>query len=73
MTFKRTYLFWIAALLVAGLGLYVWSQRGLPVELALVTQGPMVQSVVTSGRIASVARTDVMSQATARIEQMLVR
>jgi len=55
------------------LGFYVWSQRGLAVELALVTQGPMVQSVVTSGRIASVARTDVMSQATARIEQMLVR
>jgi HlyD family secretion protein len=73
MTFKRTYLFWIAALLAAGLGLYAWSQRGLAVELALVTQGPMVQSVVTSGRIASVARTDVMSQATARIEQMLVR
>jgi HlyD family secretion protein len=55
------------------LGLYAWSQRGLAVELALVTQGPMVQSVVTSGRIASVARTDVMSQSTARIEQMLVR
>jgi HlyD family secretion protein len=73
MTFKRTYLFWIAALLVAGLGFYAWSQRGLAVELARVSQGPMVQSVVTSGRIASVARTDVMSQSTARIEQMLVR
>jgi HlyD family secretion protein len=73
MTFKRTHLIWIAALLVAGLGLYVWSQRGLAVELAQVSQGPMVQSVVTSGRIASVARTDVMSQSTARIEQMRVR
>ena len=73
MTFKRTHLFWIAAVLVAGLGLYAWSQRGMAVELALVSQGPMVQSVVTSGRIASVARTDVMSQSTARIEQVLVR
>lgn len=73
MTFKRTHLIWIAALLVAGLGLYVWSQRGLAVELAQVSQGPMVQSVVTSGRIASVARTDLMSQSTVRIEQMLVR
>jgi HlyD family secretion protein len=73
MTFKRTHLFWVAAVLMAGLGLYAWGQRGMAVELALVSQGPMVQSVVTSGRIASVARTDVMSQSTARIEQMLVR
>ena len=73
MTFKRVYLFWVAAVLMAGLGFYAWSQRGLAVELAQVSQGPMVQSVVTSGRIASVARTDVMSQSTARIEQMLVR
>ena len=72
MTFKRTHLFWLAALLVAGLGLYAWGQRGTAVELTLVSQGPMVQSVVTSGRIASVARTDVMSQTTARIEQILV-
>ncbi len=73
MTFKRTHLFWVAAVLVAGLGLYAWGQRGMAVELALVSQGPMVQSVVTSGRITSVARTDVMSQTTARIEQILVR
>jgi HlyD family secretion protein len=73
MTFKRTYLIWIAVLLVAGLGFYAWSQRGMAVDLALVSQGPMVQSVVTSGRIASVARTEVMSQTTVRIEQILVR
>jgi len=73
MTFKRTYLFWITALLVAGLGAVAWLRRGTAVELTLVSQGPMVQSVVTSGRIASVARTDVMSQTTARIEQIMVR
>lgn len=33
----------------------------------------MVQSVVTSGRIASVARNDIASQSTARIEAILVR
>lgn len=33
----------------------------------------MQQSVVSNGRIASVARTDVMSQSTARIERVLVR
>ncbi len=73
MTFKRTHLFMVAAVLALGLGGLAWLQRGTAVALTRVSQGPMLQSVVTSGRIASVARTDVMSQSTARIEQILVR
>jgi len=73
MTFKRSYFFWFAAALVVALSLMVWLRRGLAVDMTQVTQGPMVQSVVTNGRIGSVARTEVMSQSTARIEHVLVR
>jgi HlyD family secretion protein len=66
---------WVLAALIAAGGLagLVWSGRGKPVEVVVVTQGPMVQSVVTSGRIASVGRTELASQNTARIEAILVR
>lgn len=73
MTFKRTYFFWIGALLVAAAGVYAWMQRGQAVDMVPVALGPMVQSVVTSGRIDSVARTDIASQTTARIDHILVR
>lgn len=73
MTFKRTHFFWIGALLLLGLGGFAWLQRGTAVEMTLVSQGPMVQSVVTSGRIDSVARTDIASQTTSRIDRILVR
>jgi HlyD family secretion protein len=73
MKFTRTQ--WIVlALVVAGiLTLTLFSRRGKPVEVVVVTQGPLVQSVVTTGRIASVARNDIASQSTARIEAILVR
>jgi HlyD family secretion protein len=73
MKFTRTQ--WVlCALLVAGiLTLVIFSRRGKPVEVAVVTQGPMVQSVVTTGRVATVARIDIASQSTARIEAILVR
>lgn len=73
MSFKRPIFFWLAATLVAILALLAWLQRGLSVDLTTVTQGPMQQSVVTNGRIASVARIDIMSQSTARIERVLVQ
>ncbi|MBP9064416.1 MAG: efflux RND transporter periplasmic adaptor subunit [Aquabacterium sp.] len=73
MKFTRTQ--WVVlALVVAGiLTLTLISRRGKPVEVVVVTQGPLVQSVVTTGRIASVARNDIASQSTARIEAILVR
>lgn len=72
---KFTRMHWVlAAALVAGIGgLAVVFGRGTPVEVVLVTQGPLVQSVVMAGRIASVARNDIASQSTARIEAILVR
>ncbi|HNV59091.1 MAG TPA: biotin/lipoyl-binding protein, partial [Rhodoferax sp.] len=72
---KLTRTQWILlTVLVAGiLGLTIFSRRGKAVEVVVVTQGPMVQSVVTTGRIASVARNDIASQSTARIEAILVR
>ena len=73
MTFKRTHFFWVGALLVIAVGVFAWMQRGQTVEMVLVSQGPMLQSVVTSGRIDSVARTDMASQTTARIDSILVR
>jgi HlyD family secretion protein len=64
----------LLAVLVAGiLGLIIFSAKGKAVEVVVVTQGPMVQSVVTTGRIASVARNELASQSTARIEAILVR
>jgi len=72
---KLTRTQWILlTVLVAGiLGLTIFSRRGKAVEVVVVTQGPKVQSVVTTGRIASVARNDIASQSTARIEAILVR
>lgn len=72
---KLTRTQWIlAAVLLAGiLALAFLARRGKPVEVVVVTQGPMVQSVVTTGRIASVARSEIASQGNARIEAILVR
>jgi HlyD family secretion protein len=62
------------ALILGALALTaVFLSRGKPVEVVLVTQGPLTQTVVTSGRMATPARTDIASQTTARIESMAVR
>ncbi len=73
MKFTRARVVWSLILLSGIAGLFVYFRRGQPVEVVEVTQGPMVQSVVTTGRISSVARTDIASQSTARIEAILVR
>jgi HlyD family secretion protein len=73
MTFKRTTVYWATALLTGAISVFFWSQRGQAVDMAQVVQGPMVQSVVSSGRIDSLARTEVMSQTTARIDAIWVR
>ena len=61
----------LVALAVAG-AVYVGG-RGKLVDVVSVSQGPMVQTVVMSGRIATVARADIAAQATARIDSVLVR
>lgn len=73
MTFTRTRLIWMAVVLV-GMAALLWSVlRGQAVDVVVVTQGPMVQSVVTAGRIVKVARNDIASQSAARIDAILVR
>ena len=73
MILTRTRLIWMAVLLL-GATLVVWTTtRGQAVDVVTVTQGPMVQSVVTAGRIVTVARNDIASQSSARIEAILVR
>jgi HlyD family secretion protein len=74
MKFTRTQWVLLAVLVAGIIGLTIsYSRRGKAVEVVVVTQGPMVQSVVTTGRIASMARNDIASQSTARIEAILVR
>lgn len=73
MKLTRTQWVLVIALLSGVLALAIFTRRGKPVEVVVVTQGPMVQSVVTTGRIATVARSEIASQGTARIEAILVR
>jgi HlyD family secretion protein len=73
MKVSRTQWVLVALIAVGGAAGLLLTGRGKPVEVVVVTQGPMVQSVVTSGRIASVGRTELASQNTARIEAILVR
>ncbi len=73
MKMTRTHALWAGALILIAVGLLAFIQRGQPVEVALVTQGKMQQSVVTSGRVVDINRTDLTSQSTARIERIAVR
>jgi HlyD family secretion protein len=73
MRFTRTHALWAAGLGLCAIAIFFFSGRGTAVEVALVTQGKMLQSVVTSGRIVDLARTEVSSQAMARIESIAVR
>lgn len=73
MKFSRARATWLVILLLGISIAYALSRRGQPVEVVEVTQGPLLQSVVTTGRIASVARSDIASQNTARIDAILVR
>jgi HlyD family secretion protein len=73
MQFARKYALWAAILSLCAAAAIFFASRGLPVEVVVVTQGRMLQSVVTSGRIVDLARTEVASQNTARIESIAVR
>ena len=73
MKFTRTQTLWALGLVLFAAAIFAYSQRGQAVEVTLVTQGEMLQSVVTSGRIIDLARTEVASQNTARIESIAVR
>jgi len=67
---------WLLALIVVAVAAIVaavvwW--RGAAVEVVTVRSGPLQNSLVFSSRVASVARTDIASTLTARVEKVLVR
>lgn len=73
MKFSVSWAYVAGAFLIGALALVALSRRGQPVEVVMVSQGKLVQSVVTSGRVADTSRVEIMSQSTARIERILVR
>ncbi len=73
MKFTRKHAVWAGALGLGAVAVVLIMGRGQPVEVVAVSQGQMLQSVVTSGRIVDLARTEVASQNTARIESIAVR
>jgi len=73
MKFTRTHAIWAGALSIIAAGLLFWSSRGQAVDVVEVVQGPMRQSVVTTGRVTDITRSEVSSQSTARIEAIKVR
>lgn len=69
----KSWLWFVLVLIVAAIagGMYAW--RGKAAEVATVTSGPIQHSLVFSSRVASVARTDLASTLTARVNKVLVR
>ena len=64
----------IAATGLVAVAVLVWATgRGSAVEVTPVVQGPLLQSVVMSGRVSTTARIDLSAQTTGRIEAVLVR
>ena len=67
---------WLLALIAvataAAVAAVIW-WRGTAVDVVTVTAGPLQNSLVFSSRVASVARTDLASTLTARVEKVLVR
>ena len=69
----KRWLLALAAALIAAIVAVVFWWRGTAVEIVTVTQGPLQNSLVFSSRVASVARTELASTLTARVEKVLVR
>ena len=69
----KAWLWLILALVLAAIAAGVYAWRGKAAEVAIVTSGPIQHSLVFSSRVASVARTDLASTLTARVDKVLVR
>jgi HlyD family secretion protein len=69
----KRWLMSLAVLILVAVGVAIFWWRGTAVEVVTVTSGPLQNSLVFSSRVASVARTELASTATARVEQVLVR
>jgi HlyD family secretion protein len=70
---KRTWIWWLVLALAAAGAVLWFGQRARQVDIVTVERGPIVQSVVATGRVATPAQVAISSQATARIESILVR
>jgi HlyD family secretion protein len=70
---QRHWPWWTIAVLVLCALLFQLWPRGREVEVVAVERGPIVQSVVATGRIATPAQIAVSSQIAARIESIVVR
>ncbi len=69
---RRWPLLLLAGALVAGLAFY-FVPRARVVDVVAVERGPLVQSIVATGRVATPARIEISSQLAARIEGIAVR
>lgn len=69
----KSWIWFILALVLAAIAAGVYSWRGKAAEVIIVTSGPIQHSLVFSSRVASVARTDLASTLTARVDKVLVR
>jgi len=70
---RRSWPWWVV-ILAAASGLALWTlQRAREVEVVAVSRGPVVQSIVATGRVDTPARIAISSQAAARIDAVLVR
>jgi HlyD family secretion protein len=69
---RRWPLLLLAGALLAGLAFY-FTPRARVVDVVAVERGPLVQSIVATGRVATPARIEISSQLAARIEGIAVR
>lgn len=70
---RRRWQLLLAALLLLAVAAFLFVPRGRDVDVVVAVRGPVTQSVVASGRIATPARIAISSQLAARIERVPVR
>ena len=63
----------LAVILLLGAAGFYFAPRAKPVDVVGVERGPLVQSIVATGRVATPARIEISSQLAARIERIEVR
>jgi HlyD family secretion protein len=70
---RRRWPLLVLLLLAAGAAAWFLLPRSRAVDGVLVVRGPLAQTVVATGRVATPARIEISSQLAARIERILVR
>lgn len=70
---RRRWPWALLAVLLAAAAAFLLLTRSRAVDVVEVTRGPISQSVVATGRLATPARIEISSQVAARIERVLVR